>query len=183
MRLLCSLRLVQYSEIPFQYWEMNFRSCYFYMFWCPPYFAIFLRSNKIKKIQTLKVKFIKVVQYVLVIAWVWGQFGINSPIGSFSRLSKSPERNRPVRTIFCPCHNPVVTWRQLMNPPVKAFHRDVLASETTHGLLQPFGRLHRAKSSQFIPEKPSTLLLFITNLDFPSRGESPDSCKPCHQND
>ena len=25
-----------------------------------------------------------------------------------------------------------------MNPPVKAFHRDVLASKTTHGLLQPF---------------------------------------------
>ena len=69
-----------------------------------------------------------------------------------------------------------------MNPPVKAFHRDVLASKTTHGLLQPFGRLHRAKSSQFIPGKPSTLLLFIIDLDFPSRRESRDSCKPCHQN-
>ena len=59
-----------------------------------------------------------------------------------------------------------------MNPPVKAFHRDVLASETTHGLLQPFGRLHRAKSSQFIPGKSNNLLLLIINLDFPSRRDS-----------
>ena len=51
-----------------------------------------------------------------------------------------------------------------MNPPVKAFHRDVLASKTTHSLLQPFGRLRRAKSSQFIPGESSTLLLLIINF-------------------
>ena len=70
-----------------------------------------------------------------------------------------------------------------MNPPVKAFHRDVLASKMTHGLLQPFGRLHRAISNQFIPGKPSTLLPFIINLNFPSRRETCNCCKPCHQND